>query len=97
MNKRVELSTQLRNQLTRYFGPVYPEYSAQRLGARIIPDSIIRYGRLRLAGDGDRMQTADLIARDPLARDNSYVRVSFSASRLLYARVCNPFYFRLPV
>lgn len=77
MNKHVELSTRLRNQLTKYFGPVYPEYGAQQLGARIIEDSIIRYGRFRLE-DGDRIRTADLITRDPLARDNSYIRVGSS-------------------
>jgi hypothetical protein len=76
VDKRVELNTQLMNQLTKYFGVVYPEHSAQQLRARIARNSLIRYGRFRLAGDGDCVRTADLVAQDPLARDNSYVRVS---------------------
>jgi hypothetical protein len=76
VTKRVELTPQFANQMTKYFGVVYEGRSAAQLRARIDAESIIRYGRFRLAGDGDSVRTADLVDRDPSARDNSYVRVS---------------------
>lgn len=61
--------------MTKYFGVVYDHLRGQELRARIDTNSIVRYGRFRMAGDGDRIRTADLIAQDPTARDNSFVRV----------------------
>ncbi|KAG9075885.1 hypothetical protein FRC06_009840 [Ceratobasidium sp. 370] len=52
----------------------YPEWRAGELQARIDPDSIIRYGRFHMAGDGDKVRTVALIENDPIARDNSYVK-----------------------
>lgn len=75
MNKHVQLTESLFNQLTRYFGVIYEGRTARQLRTQIDTDSFIRYGRFRLAGDGDSFRTADLVARDPIARDNSYVKV----------------------
>lgn len=71
------MTTQLKNQLTKYFGVVYHEERLRgpELAERIDTDSMVRYGRFRLTGDGDRVRTADLIDRDSLARDNSFVKV----------------------
>ncbi|KAB5587614.1 hypothetical protein CTheo_8947 [Ceratobasidium theobromae] len=46
------------------------------LRARIDFDSLVRYGRFRLAGDGDNIRTASLVQQnyDRRARDNSFVR-----------------------
>lgn len=71
------MTVQLQNQMTKYFGVVYPGHSAAYLRSRIDQKSIVRYGRLRMGEDGDhRVRTAKLIAGDPAARDNSFVRVS---------------------
>jgi hypothetical protein len=70
------MTPQLANQMTKYFGVVYEGRSAAQLRAQIDAELIIRYSRFRLAGDGDSARTADLVDRDPSARDNSYVRVS---------------------
>jgi hypothetical protein len=75
INRTVPITTQLMNQLTKFFGPLYPQFWRQ-LRERIAPDSLVRYGRFRLADDGDRIRTAALIDGDPIARDNSFVRVS---------------------
>jgi hypothetical protein len=75
VNKRVQLTTQLLNQLTRYFGVFHQGLRVQEIQARIDPESITRYGRFRMTGDGDNMRTAALIDSDPIARDNSYVKV----------------------
>jgi hypothetical protein len=86
VNKSVELTIQLLNQLTRYFGVFHQGLRVQEIQARIDPESIIRYGRFRMTGDGDNVRTAALIDRDPIARDNSYVKVCainlFSISHL---------------
>jgi hypothetical protein len=65
------------NQMTKYFGPVYPGLRGRSLRERIDLTSLVRYGRFRLSDDGDRIRTAALIEGDPIARDNSYVRVGF--------------------
>jgi hypothetical protein len=65
----------LTNQLTKYFGVVYPGHRGQELRRRIDMTTLVRYGRFYLVGDGDRIRVADLIAHDPSARDNSFVRV----------------------
>ncbi|GAB1527100.1 hypothetical protein RhiTH_010275 [Rhizoctonia solani] len=77
IRKNVQYTTQLQNQLTKYFGPVYPKLSAEELKNGIDHDSIVRYGRFCMADDGDRIQTSALIpAEDTIARDNSFVRYS---------------------
>lgn len=83
MNKRVELTTQLLNQLTRYFSVFHQDLRVREVQARIDPESIIRYGRFRMAGDGDKMRTAKLIDCDPIARDNSFIKVSLPFNYLL--------------
>jgi hypothetical protein len=72
------------NQMTKYFGPVYPGLRGRDLRARIDLKSIVRHGRFRLSDDGDRIRTAALVDGDPIARDNSYVRVSFPLSTYLH-------------
>jgi hypothetical protein len=73
--RSVPLVPPLVNQLTRYYGVTRPGVSARDLQGRIDSNSIIRYGRFRIAGDGDNMRTASLIDNDPIARDNSFVKV----------------------
>jgi hypothetical protein len=75
VNRTVPLTTQLLNQLTRFFGAFHQGVRVSELQKRIEPHSIIRYGRFRMTGDGDRIRTAALIDNDPIARDNSYVKV----------------------
>lgn len=61
--------------MAKYFGVFRPGLRGAQLRDRIARGTLIRYGRLRLAGDGDSIRTAELIDRDPIARDNSYVKV----------------------
>ncbi|CAE7062528.1 unnamed protein product [Rhizoctonia solani] len=70
------LDDTLRRQMTKYFGVVYSDkrYGVAELRSRIDSSTLTRYGRFRLAGDGDKIRTAQLIENDPLARDNSFVR-----------------------
>ncbi|KAG8713421.1 hypothetical protein FRC09_018746 [Ceratobasidium sp. 395] len=72
--RRVQLEQPLTRRLTRYFGPFSPEQTTAQLTERIEADSIVRYGRMRLTGDGDRIRTAPLIDDDPAARDNSFIK-----------------------
>jgi hypothetical protein len=67
----------LGNQLQKYFALVYADrrYSATDLRSRIDALTLVRYGRFRLAGDGDRIRTKKALDADPLARDNSFVKV----------------------
>jgi hypothetical protein len=77
IRRTVQVTLQLTNQLTKYFGVASGGgFTAEQLRTRIDWTTLVRYGRCRLAGDGDRIRTADQIARDPSARDNSFVRVS---------------------
>jgi hypothetical protein len=52
-----------------------PGLRVQEIQARIIPESIIRYGRFHMTGDRDNLRTTALIDSDPIARNNSYVKV----------------------
>ncbi|CAE6431615.1 unnamed protein product, partial [Rhizoctonia solani] len=81
--KKVLLDDTLRNQLTKYFGLVYSDkrYGVVELRSRIDPSTLMRYGRFRLAGDGDKIRTANIIDNDPLARDNSFVRYDLLPDR----------------
>jgi hypothetical protein len=70
-----DFTVSLLNQLTRYFAVTCGIRNVADLWTRIELDSVIRYGRFRMAGDGDGVRTASLIAQDSTSRDNSYVRV----------------------
>lgn len=61
--------------MAKYFGVFRPGLRGARLRNRIAEGTLVRHGRLRLTGDGDNIRTAELIDRDPTARDNSYVKV----------------------
>ncbi|CEL54837.1 hypothetical protein RSOLAG1IB_11782 [Rhizoctonia solani AG-1 IB] len=78
VNSRVPITTQLTNQFTKYFGTVYQEMklNGAALRARIDLDTLVQYGRFRLAGDRDRVRSANLIDDNPDrgCRDNSFVR-----------------------
>jgi hypothetical protein len=65
----------LLNQMTKYFGIFRPGLRGARLRDRITRGELVRHGRLRMAGDGDSIRTAELVDRDPTARDNSYLKV----------------------
>jgi hypothetical protein len=75
----IDRDPQLANQMTKYFSTTYNQRFSGQVRERIDRDSLVRYGQLRLAGDGDRIQTASLIDNDRTgtARDNSYVKVCF--------------------
>ncbi|KAG8737517.1 hypothetical protein FRC10_008097, partial [Ceratobasidium sp. 414] len=73
-NNCVQVDVQLTNQLTKYFGVVYPGLTAQELRDRIDFHRIVRYGRYRIAGDGDRIRTASAVKSLRSSRDNSFVR-----------------------
>jgi hypothetical protein len=79
VNKVVNIDhdPQLANQMTKYFSTAYNQRFSGQVRERIDRDSLVRYGRLRLAGDGDRIRTASLIDNDRTgtACDNSYVKV----------------------
>jgi hypothetical protein len=75
VKKRVQLTTQLLNQLALYFGVFHQGLRVQEIQARIDLESITRYSRFHMTGDGDNIHTAVLIDSDPIARDNSYVKV----------------------
>jgi hypothetical protein len=71
--------------MTRYFGlaeganhGMGPRLTYQQLLDRIDWNTLVRYGRFRLASMGDRVRVADLIQTAPIARDNSFVRVCYN-------------------
>lgn len=87
INRNVDVPQRLTNEFTKYFGVVCGgQFRAAALRERIKWDTLVRYGRFRLVGDGDKIRVADLITRDPKARDNSFVRVSFCYNYLYFAR-----------
>jgi hypothetical protein len=82
INSRYRITEQLKRQMTRYFGlaegPEHgqgPRLTYQQLLDRIDWNTLVRYGRFRMASMGDRVRVADLIQTDPIARDNSFIRV----------------------
>jgi hypothetical protein len=84
---------QLTNQLTKFFGPIYPEYpTGAQLRERIDFPSMISYGRFRLVDDGDRIRIASVVERTKnstgTVRDNSFVRVRFPRSYIFYPACC---------
>ncbi|KAG9079645.1 hypothetical protein FRC06_007605, partial [Ceratobasidium sp. 370] len=80
VNRRVQLNIQLMNQLTKYFGVIYA-LTGPQLQQRIDRDSLVRYGRFRIAGDGDKIRTAAVINNEPTARDNSYIKYDLLPDR----------------
>jgi carbamate kinase len=86
IKKNVRVSDQITNQFTKYFGPIYQGLNAAQLKAQIDWATLVRYGRFRMVGDGDTIRTADIIQRDPTARDNSFVRVRFLHGYLFISR-----------
>ncbi|KAH7335060.1 hypothetical protein B0J17DRAFT_733100, partial [Rhizoctonia solani] len=79
--KKVTMTKALFNQFTKYFGVVYGSSNSRYLRSRIDRDSIVRYGRFRMSGDGDRIWTAKIIDGNPSARDNSFVRYTLLPDR----------------
>ncbi|KAF8752833.1 Transposase family tnp2 [Rhizoctonia solani] len=73
----------LPRQMTKYFATVYGSRLNGPILDRIDTDSVVRYGRMRLAGDGDRARTATLIDNDRTGtiRDNSYVKYDLLPDR----------------
>jgi hypothetical protein len=68
--------------MTRYFGiaeglehGMGPRLTYEQLLLRISWNTLVRYGRFRLASMGDRVRVADLIKTGSVSRDNSFVRV----------------------
>ncbi|KAG8719488.1 hypothetical protein FRC09_011065 [Ceratobasidium sp. 395] len=51
-----------------------PRQTAAQIEARIEAGSITRYGRVRLTEEDDRIRTAALIDKDPIARDDSFIK-----------------------
>ncbi|CUA71183.1 Dynein heavy chain, cytoplasmic [Rhizoctonia solani] len=72
--KNPVLDTPLLNQLAKYFAIFRPGLRGSRLRDRISRGTFISHGRIRLAGGGDNIRIADLITRDPAARDNSFIK-----------------------
>ncbi|GAB1526307.1 hypothetical protein RhiTH_009474 [Rhizoctonia solani] len=62
--------------MTKYFATVYGSRLNGPILDQINTDSVVRYGRMRLAGDGNRARTATLIDNDRTGtiRNNSYVK-----------------------
>ncbi|CEL55918.1 hypothetical protein RSOLAG1IB_01930 [Rhizoctonia solani AG-1 IB] len=85
VNKDVNFARdpQLLNQMTKYFGTIYGRRFRGGIGERIDSKSVVRYGRMRLAGDGDKIRTARLIdnERTGTVRDNSYVKYDLLPDR----------------
>ncbi|KAG8707529.1 hypothetical protein FRC08_000442 [Ceratobasidium sp. 394] len=73
-NKSIQVDVQLKNQLTKYFGPIYREHDAEERRNRIDFHRIVCYGRFRLTGDGDRIRTESAVRSLRTSRDNSFVR-----------------------
>jgi hypothetical protein len=90
VNRRYRVTDQLKRQMTRYFGlaegPEHghgPRLAYQQLLDRIDWNTLVRYGRFRMASMGDRVRVADLIQADAMARDNSFIRVRIPHSLAL--------------
>ncbi|KDN33419.1 hypothetical protein RSAG8_13489, partial [Rhizoctonia solani AG-8 WAC10335] len=83
VNKNVQLDQPDLNQMIKYFATVYGQRFRGDIEGRIVTNSIVRYGRLRLAGDGDRIRTAPLVDNDRtgVARDNSYIKYDLLPDR----------------
>ncbi|KAJ1306455.1 hypothetical protein OPQ81_007458 [Rhizoctonia solani] len=64
----------LPRQMHKYFATVYAEnkFSPADLRSRIDVTTLVRYGKFRLAGDGDIIRTKQSIPNSESARDNSF-------------------------
>ncbi|KAG9094333.1 hypothetical protein FRC07_011322 [Ceratobasidium sp. 392] len=72
---------QLKRQMTKYFGvaegPAHgegPRPTFAELIDKLDFSTLVSYGRFRLASMGDRIRTAELVRKNPINRDNSFVR-----------------------
>ncbi|QRV81018.1 Transposase family tnp2 [Ceratobasidium sp. AG-Ba] len=76
VNKTYRADMQLKRQITRYFGPVegWPNVTFRELHDRLAWDTLVRYGRFRMASGGDKVRVAGLIKEDSVVRDNSFIR-----------------------
>ncbi|QRW11276.1 hypothetical protein RhiLY_10275 [Ceratobasidium sp. AG-Ba] len=80
LKKAFPVDVQLTNQLTKFLGPIYhPRFTTgAELRARIDWQTIVSYGRFRMADDGYRIRTASAVQRTQdstgSSRDNSFVR-----------------------
>ncbi|QRW01118.1 Transposase family Tnp2 protein [Ceratobasidium sp. AG-Ba] len=79
IKRNAQLDTQLTNQLTKFLGVIYQQYgTAAELRKRIDPQSVVSYGRFRMADDGDRIRTESAVETTKKStgnvRDNSFVR-----------------------
>ncbi|QRV83928.1 Retrovirus-related Pol polyprotein from transposon [Ceratobasidium sp. AG-Ba] len=79
IKRHVQLDVQLTNQLTKFLGVIYPQYTTgAALRERIDPQTIVSYGRFRMTDDGDRIRTASAVETTRRStgtvRDNSFVR-----------------------
>ncbi|QRV74497.1 Transposase family tnp2 [Ceratobasidium sp. AG-Ba] len=77
VNRPYRASDQLKRRFTRYFGVVEEmerRVTYQELHDKIDWDTLVRYGRFRMASMGDRIRAARLIQNSSIARDNSFVR-----------------------
>ncbi|KEP46533.1 transposase family Tnp2 protein, partial [Rhizoctonia solani 123E] len=75
INRHPILDTPLLNKLAKYFTLFRPGLRGNHLLDRITRGKLISHGRIRLVGGGDNIRIADLIIRDPAARDNSFIKV----------------------
>ncbi|KAG9089763.1 hypothetical protein FRC07_012261 [Ceratobasidium sp. 392] len=88
VNRTYRVTDPLKRQMVHYFGlaegPRHeegPRPTFQQVLDRIAWETLVRYGRFRLASMGDRVRVADLIQADPVARDNSFVRYELLPDR----------------
>ncbi|KAG8749601.1 hypothetical protein FRC11_011149 [Ceratobasidium sp. 423] len=78
VTRQVKVTRKLTNRLTKYFGTMYLEmgFDGVNLRTQIDFNTLVQYGRFRLAGDGDHIHMASSIENDPDrgAWDNSFMR-----------------------
>ncbi|KAG9073965.1 hypothetical protein FRC06_011022, partial [Ceratobasidium sp. 370] len=77
VHKNIRLTTQIENQLVKYFATANLALRLQTRQAildQIDTGTLVRYGRFHLAGDGDKVRVTDLIQRNPsIAQDNLFI------------------------
>ncbi|CUA78397.1 Transcription initiation factor TFIID subunit 5 [Rhizoctonia solani] len=73
----------LKGQMQKYFTTTYAaqRYTSADLLSRIDAATLVRYGRFRMAGDGDIISTKKSVDARPMARDNSFVRYDLLPDR----------------
>ncbi|QRV77986.1 Transposase family Tnp2 protein [Ceratobasidium sp. AG-Ba] len=82
VRRNVQADRRLKGLLFRYFRVPYAgrQFTPEDLRARIDLDTLVSYGRFRMADDGDRIRTVsavDTAKRSRMgARDNSFVRLT---------------------